>query len=94
MAFLTITKEGDNILDPFGGNDTIGIAALTNDRNIVLIDNKPEYIETIKKRLSPLQDLYSSITLNEDQAEYVIDNKRMKNVSLKRITIPRRIKTN
>ncbi len=44
------TKEGDNILDPFAGSGTSGIAALTNNRNVVLIDNKPDYIETIKKR--------------------------------------------
>lgn len=69
------TKEDDSVPDPFAGSGSTGIAALTNNRNVVLIDNKPDYIET-KKRLAPLQDLYSSITLNEDQPEYIKKNRK------------------
>lgn len=64
------TKEGDNVLDPFAGSGSTGIAALTNNRNVVLIDNKQDYIKIIKKRLAPLEGLYSSITLNEGEPEY------------------------
>ncbi len=76
------SKEGDNILDPFAGSGTTGIAALANNRNVVLIDNKPDYIETIKKRLAPLQDLYSSITFNEDELEYKKIKEKGKNKSI------------
>lgn len=45
------TKHGDTILDPFAGSGSTGLAAESLGRNIVLIDNKKEYIETIKNRL-------------------------------------------
>jgi len=44
------TREGDTVLDPFAGSGQTGIAALRLKRNVVLIDNKPEYIELIKRR--------------------------------------------
>lgn len=46
------TKENDFVLDPFGGSGSTGIAALNLNRNVVLIDSKPEYIDLAKKRLS------------------------------------------
>lgn len=46
------TKEGDNVLDPFAGSGSTGIAAEDNARNVVLIDNKSEYISIIAKRLN------------------------------------------
>jgi len=45
------TKLGDNVLDPFAGSGSSGIAAETLGRNIVLIDNKEEYVQAIEKRL-------------------------------------------
>ena len=45
------TKPGDNVLDPFAGSGSTGIAAEEHDRNVVLIDNKSEYIEIIARRL-------------------------------------------
>jgi site-specific DNA-methyltransferase (adenine-specific)/site-specific DNA-methyltransferase (cytosine-N4-specific) len=45
------TKENDTVLDPFAGSGQTGAAALKLKRNVVLIDNKPEYIELINKRL-------------------------------------------
>lgn len=72
------TKEADNVLDPFAGSGSTGIAALTNNRNVVLIDNKQEYINIINQRLSPLQGLYSSITLNEGEVKYEAKNKKVK----------------
>ena len=47
------SKEGDNILDPFAGSGQSGIAALKLKRNVVLIDNKPEFVELMRKRLKP-----------------------------------------
>lgn len=61
------TTENDNVLDPFAGSGSTGIAALQNDRNAVLIDNKKEYIEVIKDRLSELGSLYHSINYHEEK---------------------------
>lgn len=72
------SKEGDNILDPFAGSGSTGIAALTNNRSVVLIDNKEEYVKIMMKRLAPFEGLYSSITLNEDEAEYKPKKKSQK----------------
>jgi len=46
-----LTKSGDNVLDPFAGSGSTGLAAEKLDRNVVLIDNKEEYFETMKSRL-------------------------------------------
>lgn len=45
------TKEGDNVLDPFSGSGSTGIAAYNLGRNCVLIDNEEKYINVIKDRL-------------------------------------------
>jgi len=45
------TNTGDNVLDPFAGSGSTGVAAEQLNRNVVLIDIKPEYIDTIRKRL-------------------------------------------
>lgn len=45
------TKKGDNILDPFAGSGTTGIAALELERNITLIDTKLDYIQLSEKRI-------------------------------------------
>ena len=80
------TKEGDNILDPFAGSGTTGIAALINNRNVVLIDNKQEYITIMEKRLAPLQGLYSSTIVNEDEVPYIIKKKIKKKSIVKKKT--------
>jgi site-specific DNA-methyltransferase (adenine-specific)/site-specific DNA-methyltransferase (cytosine-N4-specific) len=61
------TTENDNVLDPFAGSGSTGIAALQNDRNAVLIDNKKEYINVIKDRLERLGSLYHSINFHEEK---------------------------
>jgi DNA modification methylase len=48
---LTTTNVGDTILDPFAGSGTVGKMAKQLNRNCVLIEKEPEYIEIIKKRL-------------------------------------------
>jgi len=45
------TKQGDNVLDPFAGSGTTGLAAQMLERNVVLIEKKAEYIPIIEKRL-------------------------------------------
>lgn len=45
------SKQGDTILDFFAGSGTTGEAALKNGRNAILIDQNPQSIEIMKKRL-------------------------------------------
>lgn len=45
------TKPGDKVLDPFAGSGSTGLAAEQLDRNVVMIDIKAEYFETIRSRL-------------------------------------------
>jgi len=44
--------EYQTILDPFAGSGTTGVACKNLDRNFILIEKEPEYIEIIKKRLN------------------------------------------
>lgn len=81
------TKEGDNVLDPFAGSGTTGLAALANNRNVVLIDNKQEYIKIMEKRLSSFGPLYSSTIVNEDQAPYILTKKKKKKIVVKRVSV-------
>lgn len=48
------TKDGDNVLDPFAGSGSTGLACEGLIRNVVLIDKKPEYVEVMQKRLKKL----------------------------------------
>jgi len=43
--------EGGIVLDPFGGSGTTGIVASQNNRNAILIELNPSYIEIAKKRI-------------------------------------------
>jgi site-specific DNA-methyltransferase (adenine-specific) len=47
------SNENEEILDFFAGSGTTGDAALKNKRKITLIDQNPQSIEIIKKRLVP-----------------------------------------
>jgi site-specific DNA-methyltransferase (adenine-specific) len=46
------TTVGDNVLDPFAGSGSTGLAAEGLQRNVVLIDNKVDYFAVMKKRLA------------------------------------------
>lgn len=45
------TKEGDTVLDPFGGAGTVGLVADRMQRNAVLIDLNPEYVALQERRI-------------------------------------------
>jgi site-specific DNA-methyltransferase (adenine-specific) len=48
----TYTNEGDIVLDNCAGSGTTGVACKNLNRNYILIEKEPEYIEIINKRLS------------------------------------------
>ena len=49
-----ITPPQGTVLDPFAGSGTTGVACKNLNRNYILIEKEPEYIEIIKKRLDLL----------------------------------------
>lgn len=55
------TVEGDNVLDPFGGSGSTALAAIPQKRNVVLVDNKKDYIKVMQKRLEPLTNEFEYI---------------------------------
>ena len=48
----TYTNEGDLVLDNVAGSGTTGVAAMNTNRNFILMEQEPEYVEIIKKRLA------------------------------------------
>lgn len=52
---LAGTKEGDVVLDPFGGSGTTAEAAIRNRRKYLLIELNPEYIELANNRINGTQ---------------------------------------
>ena len=55
MEYLvkTYTNEGELVLDFTAGSGTTGLAARNTNRNFILIEKEPKYVEIIKTRLSP-----------------------------------------
>lgn len=53
MEYLikTYTNEGEAVLDFTAGSGTTGVACKNLNRNYILIEKEPEYVEIIKKRL-------------------------------------------
>ena len=47
----TYCNEGDLVLDNAAGSGTTGVACKNLNRNYILIEKEPEYVEIIKKRL-------------------------------------------
>ena len=47
----TYTNEGDLVLDNCAGSGTTGVACKNTNRNYILIEKEPEYIDIINKRL-------------------------------------------
>jgi DNA modification methylase len=45
------SKQGDTILDPFGGSGTTGLVARNLKRDCILIELNPAYVKLMKKKL-------------------------------------------
>ena len=52
---LTTTNEGDLILDPVAGTGTTGYVAKALNRNFVMIEKEPSYVEWIKRRFDKIE---------------------------------------
>jgi len=50
----TYTNEGDLVLDNVAGSGTTGVACKNLNRNYILIEKEPEYIDIINKRLNSI----------------------------------------
>ena len=50
------TDEGDLVLDNCAGSGTTGVACKNLNRNYILIEKEPEYVEIINKRLNETPD--------------------------------------
>jgi adenine specific DNA methylase Mod len=53
LKAVLVTPKGGTVLDPFAGSGTTGVACKNLNRNYILIEKEPEYVEIIKKRLNP-----------------------------------------
>ena len=53
--------EGGTVLDPFGGAGTTGLVAQQNNRDSILIELNPDYIEIAKERLNNDAPLFSEV---------------------------------
>jgi site-specific DNA-methyltransferase (adenine-specific)/site-specific DNA-methyltransferase (cytosine-N4-specific) len=49
------STDGDRVLDPFGGSGSTALGCEGLERDVVLIDNKPDYISVMKERLSHMK---------------------------------------
>ena len=52
MEYLVERSRGKTILDPFAGSGTTGVACKNLNRNYILIEKEPEYINIINQRLT------------------------------------------
>ena len=52
VGILSTTQVGDTVLDPFNGLGTTGLAAISQDRYYIGVDNNPKYIEQASVRLN------------------------------------------
>lgn len=66
-CILLGSREGDTILDPFGGSGTTGIAAKELNRKAILIELNPSYAEASKERAQLIQPQLQSLTVNTNQ---------------------------
>lgn len=51
-CILAGSREGDTVLDPFGGSGTVGMVARWHGRDAVLCELNPEYVGLMEERIS------------------------------------------
>ncbi|SHH54352.1 DNA-methyltransferase [Thermosipho atlanticus] len=75
-VILTTTKEGDVILDPVAGVGTTGYVAKALNRNFIMIEIIPKYVEGIKKRFQkPLKISLNGFSKNQKKIQEYLNLK-------------------
>lgn len=62
-CILSGSKEGDTVLDPFGGAGTTGLVCQEIHRNAILIDINPGYAEMAANRIKNDNPMFSAVSL-------------------------------
>ena len=61
VGVLSTTQVGDIVLDPFNGLATTGLAAISQDRYYIGVDNNPRYIDQSKVRLNLFEEGHTKL---------------------------------
>jgi DNA modification methylase len=61
LCLLAGCREGDTVLDPFGGAGTTGLVADRMHRDAVLIELNPEYVEIARQRIAGDSPLFANV---------------------------------
>ena len=67
IGILSTTQVGDTVLDPFNGLATTGLAAISQDRYYIGVDNNPRYIEQSKVRLKLFEEGHTKLQTGEQK---------------------------
>ena len=62
---LSVTNEGDTILDPFLGTGTTAVAAKELGRRSIGIEINPEYANVSLNRLNNIEKIYRELDYEE-----------------------------
>lgn len=57
-----LTPEGGEVIDPFAGSGTTGLACLLEDRNCLMIEMEKDYVSICEKRLKYTKDNYRDVS--------------------------------
>ena len=60
-CILAGCPEGGTVLDPFGGAGTTGLVANRNNRNAILCELNPDYVQICENRISEQTPLFNSV---------------------------------
>lgn len=62
-CILAGSREGDTVLDPFGGSGTTGLVANRLGRDSILIELNPEYAEMARRRITNDAPMFASVEI-------------------------------
>jgi DNA modification methylase len=68
-CILLGSREGDTVLDPFGGSGTTGLVASELGRKAILIELNPAYVQISRERTGQLQLFLSLESISPDEQE-------------------------
>jgi len=68
------TKEGDLILDCFGGSCTTAVSAIYNKRNFICFEQDEKYVEIGEQRVEEARKIYDAPSIELPSNELFIKN--------------------